>query len=71
LGTGASCARSFWIAGLFVLNETTSRIDFRFSVLKAMDGDATSVVSTICTVHNVFGKIYLLFIVPFHRMGVR
>jgi len=47
-------------------------MDFRFSVLKAMDGDATSVVvSTICTVHHVFGKIYLLFIVPFHGMGVR
>ena len=37
-----------------------------------MDGDANSVVvSTICTVHNVFGKIYLFFIVPFHRHGVQ
>jgi hypothetical protein len=47
-------------------------MDFRLSVLKAMDGDAISVVvSTICTVHNVFGKIYLFFIVPFHGKGVR
>jgi len=47
-------------------------MDFRLSVLKAMDGDApNAVVSTICTVHNAFGKIYLFFIVPFHRHGVR
>jgi len=32
---------------------------------------STVVVSTICTVHNAFGKIYLFFIVPFHRHGVR
>jgi hypothetical protein len=55
-----------------VAGRNNKHMDFRLSVLKAMDGDATSVVvSTICTVHNVFGKIYLLFIVPFHRMGVR
>jgi hypothetical protein len=29
------------------------------------------VVSTVCTVHNLFGKIYLFVIVPFHRSGVR
>jgi hypothetical protein len=41
-------------------------------VLKAMEGDTASVVvSTICTVHNVYGKIYLFLIVPFHRHGVR
>ncbi len=55
-----------------VAGRNNKHMDFRLSVLKAMDGDAMSVVvSTICTVHNVFGKIYLLFIVPFHRKGVR
>ena len=55
-----------------VAGRNNKHMDFRLSVLKAMDGDATSVVvSTICTVHNVFGKIYLFFIVPFHRKGVR
>ena len=29
------------------------------------------VVSTICSVHNLSGKIYLFFIVPFHRTGVK
>jgi Protein of unknown function (DUF2867) len=55
-----------------VAGRNNKHMDFRLSVLKAMDGDAMSVVvSTICTVHNVFGKIYLFFIVPFHRNGVR
>jgi Protein of unknown function (DUF2867) len=47
-------------------------MDFRLSVLKVPDGDGTSViVSTICTVHNLTGKLYLLFVVPSHRYGVR
>jgi hypothetical protein len=55
-----------------VAGRNNRHMDFRLSVLKAIDGDAISVVvSTICTVHNVFGKIYLFFIVPFHRNGVR
>jgi hypothetical protein len=55
-----------------VAGRNNKHMDFRLSVLKAIDDDATSVVvSTICTVHNVFGKIYLFFIIPFHRHGVR
>ena len=55
-----------------VAGRNNKHMDFRLSVLKAIDGDAMSVVvSTICTVHNVFGKIYLFFIIPFHRNGVR
>lgn len=29
------------------------------------------VIATICTTHNTFGKIYLFFIIPFHKWGVR
>jgi hypothetical protein len=55
-----------------VTGRNNKHMDFRLSVLKSRDGDAMSVVvSTICTVHNVFGKIYLFCIVPFHRNGVR
>ena len=55
-----------------VAGRNNKHMDFRLSVLKAIDGDAASVVvSTICTVHNVFGKIYLFFIIPFHRNGVQ
>ncbi|MBR0718061.1 DUF2867 domain-containing protein [Bradyrhizobium liaoningense] len=55
-----------------VAGRNNKHLDFRLSVLKVKEGDVTSVVvTTVCTVHNVFGKIYLFFIVPFHRTGVR
>jgi hypothetical protein len=55
-----------------VAGRNNKHLDFRLSVLKTKDGDGSSVVvSTVCTVHNVSGKIYLFFIVPFHRAGVR
>ena len=41
-------------------------------MLRLVDGDTESVVvSTVCSVHNLAGKIYLFFIVPFHRAGVQ
>jgi hypothetical protein len=47
-------------------------MDFRVSVLKVPDGEEMSVVvSTVCTVHNLAGKVYLCFVVPIHRYGVR
>ena len=63
----------FFIGGNeIVAGRDNKHMDFRLSVLKATDGETTSVVvSTICTVHNLFGKIYLFVIVPFHRSGVR
>ena len=55
-----------------VAGRNNKHLDFRVSVLKTVDGDAGSVVvSTICSVNNVFGEIYLFLIVPFHRFGVR
>jgi hypothetical protein len=55
-----------------VTGRDNKHLDFRLSVLKAADGAASDiVVSTICTVHNLFGKIYLFFVVPLHRRGVR
>jgi hypothetical protein len=55
-----------------VAGRDNKHLDFRLSVLKVPDGDGVSVVvSTICTVHNRSGKLYLSFVVPFHRFGVR
>ena len=55
-----------------VVGRDNKHMDFRLSVLKVLDSDGTSVVvSTICWVHNLFGKLYLFFVVPFHRYGVR
>jgi hypothetical protein len=55
-----------------VAGRNNKHLDFRLSVLRLADGDAESVVvSTVCSVHNLAGKIYLFLIVPFHRTGVQ
>ena len=55
-----------------IAGRNNRHLDFRLSVLKQIDGDRGSVfVSTVCTVHNVYGKVYLWFIAPFHRSGMR
>jgi hypothetical protein len=55
-----------------VAGRNNKHLDFRVSVLKLADGDGSSVVvSTVCTAHNLSGKLYLFFVVPFHRYGVR
>ena len=55
-----------------VAGRNNKHLDFRLSVLKEMNSEGPSVVvSTMCTVHNVFGKIYLFFVVPFHKWGVK
>ena len=55
-----------------VAGRNNKHLDFRLSVLREPHGAAAStVISTICTVHNVYGKIYLFFIVPFHKWGVK
>lgn len=55
-----------------VAGRDNKHLDFRLSVLKEADGvRETVVVSTVCKVNNRFGKVYLFFIVPFHRWGVQ
>jgi len=55
-----------------VAGRNNKHMDFRLSVLKMPGADGTSVVvTTICTVHNLSGKLYLFLVVPFHRYGVR
>ena len=55
-----------------IAGRNNKHLDFRLSVLKMSDGDRPSVVvSTVCTVHNLSGRLYLFFVVPFHRYGVR
>ena len=63
----------FWLTEDEVVAGRNNRhLDFRLSVLKVPDGDGTSVVvSTICTVHNLFGRLYLSLVIPLHRYGVR
>jgi Protein of unknown function (DUF2867) len=55
-----------------IAGRDNKHMDFRLSVLKVMRGDAADVVvTTVCSVHNLFGRIYLFLIVPFHRAGVQ
>lgn len=55
-----------------VAGRDNKHLDFRLSLLRVgADANAGIVVSTVCSVHNTFGKAYLWLIVPFHRLGVR
>jgi len=55
-----------------IAGRDNEHLDFRLSIFRELDGPNPSVVvSTICVVHNLFGKVYLFFIVPFHRWGIK
>lgn len=55
-----------------IAGRNNSHLDFRLSVLKEGFGEAsTVVVSTVCNVHNTFGKIYLCCVIPFHKWGLQ
>jgi hypothetical protein len=56
-----------------VAGHNDRHLDFRLSVMKVVDNcaGASVVISTVCTTHNVFGKLYLFFVVPFHTWGVQ
>jgi hypothetical protein len=55
-----------------VAGRDNNHMDFRLSVLRGLDGHDPSVtVSTICTTHNLPGRLYMNAIEPFHRMGVK
>jgi Protein of unknown function (DUF2867) len=64
---------------IFLLNDNeliagrdNKHLDFRVSLLREIhDGKPSLVVSTICEVHNLLGKVYLFVIVPFHKWGVK
>jgi Protein of unknown function (DUF2867) len=55
-----------------VAGRDNKHLDFRLSVLKETEGSVPSaVISTVCVVHNLFGRVYLFFVVPFHKWGIR
>jgi hypothetical protein len=55
-----------------VAGRDNKHLDFRLSVLRQGAGDAAhAVVSTVCTTHNAFGRVYLFFVIPFHKWGVK
>lgn len=47
-------------------------LDFRVSVLRLREnGAARVVVTTVVRTHNLFGRVYLAIITPFHKFGVK
>ena len=55
-----------------IVGRDNSHLDFRLSVMKTQSGNCHFVtVSTICNVHNIYGKLYLGLIAPFHKWGVK
>jgi hypothetical protein len=55
-----------------IAGRDNKHMDFRVSVMKVHDGATPSVVvSTLCRVHNKFGRHYLSSIIPFHKFGLR
>lgn len=55
-----------------IAGRDNTHLDFRLSLLRERrNGKSSAVVSTVCDVHNLYGKIYLFFIVPFHKWGVK
>ena len=55
-----------------IAGRDNKHLDFRLSVFRETDGETASVVvSTLCTVHNACGKLYLFIIIPFHKWGVQ
>jgi hypothetical protein len=55
-----------------VAGRDNKHMDFRVSVMKVRDAGGPGVVlSTVCSVHNRFGRYYLSSVIPFHKFGVR
>ena len=55
-----------------IAGRNNKHLDFRLSLLREIsDGVASVTVSTLCAVHNTAGRVYLFFIIPFHKWGVQ
>jgi hypothetical protein len=55
-----------------VTGRDDKHLDFRVSVMQVTEKGAPKVVvSTLIFVHNLFGKVYLLFVLPLHKLGMR
>ena len=55
-----------------VAGRDNKHMDFRLSIRKVRDDSGLSVVvSTLCIVHNAFGRFYLAAVISFHTFGLR
>ena len=55
-----------------IAGRDNSHLDFRLSIMRCQTPMGWQVrASTLCKVHNLFGRIYLVLILPFHRKGLQ
>jgi hypothetical protein len=55
-----------------VAGKDDKHLDFCVSVTQVTENkEHKVVVSTIIFTHNLFGKVYLFFVLPLHRFGMR
>jgi hypothetical protein len=55
-----------------IAGRDNKHMDFRLSIMRVRNRNGPSVVvSTLCMVHNRFGRYYLSSITPFHKFGLR
>lgn len=55
-----------------IMGGDDKHLDFRVSLAKMVeDGCTTVALTTMVMPHNLFGRIYLRVILPFHRLGLR
>lgn len=54
-----------------IAGENDKHLDFRVSVHRNPENNSTITVTTIVQYNNLFGKIYMTLIMPFHKMVVK
>jgi Protein of unknown function (DUF2867) len=55
-----------------IVGRNNRHLDFRLSIFRERGINQSSVViSTVCVTRHWSGKVYLFFVVPFHRWGVQ
>lgn len=53
-----------------ILGDSDKHLDVKLSVYKESGTEESVVMSTVVHTHNVFGKIYMLFVTPVHKLIV-
>lgn len=54
-----------------IAGRDNTHLDFRLSILSERKDRIECSVSTVCVVHNWFGKAYLCLVTPFHKVGMK
>jgi Protein of unknown function (DUF2867) len=54
-----------------IMGDADKHLDVKISVCKlAPDGKESVAITTVVHIHNLLGRVYMLFVVPFHKLIV-